>query len=228
MKNNSERKLKSKPCARCTAVFEPTGSNCRRCPPCRLFHQREQAARQHALHPGRKHGTGKGYDQRGEKNNAWKGGTSPKYYQAVCFKAWGTNCMGCPAPAVLAHHRDEDRSNNTPGNLTPLCKRCHQLIHRCAVNLPRDHQVYPARPCPVCKKPFMPTGARGRCPDCKAAQLREQVTFRPKTCETCESSFTPDSPRRSKCSRCRGVNTNGSTAGNVLGPEPAVGNSGGL
>lgn len=34
------------------------------------------------------------------------------------------------------HHRDHNRTNNVDSNFELLCKRCHQLEHDCAANLP--------------------------------------------------------------------------------------------
>lgn len=67
---------------------------------------------------------------------------------------------------MLVHHRDEDRSNNDPANLQPLCKRCHQLLHNCANNLPA-RVVFRERSCSSCGDAFTPTGARQlRCKGC--------------------------------------------------------------
>lgn len=40
-------------------------------------------------------------------------------------------CHACGATdSVEVHHRDGDWLNNHPLNLTPLCHRCHRLVHR--------------------------------------------------------------------------------------------------
>lgn len=116
----------------CPVVFKPTGSNTKRCTACRrqrhLDSCKERWKRTY-VKKGRA-------DQSGEKNPGWAGGTSPAYYRKVGFEAHGKSCA-CGAEAVLIHHKDEDRSNSNPSNLVPLCKRCHQLLHNCAANLPR-------------------------------------------------------------------------------------------
>lgn len=205
-KARKTRTLPAKKCERCQETFTPTGSNCRRCPPCRLKHQREQARLQHERHPDRKHGTGKGYNQKGSNNNAWRGGSSPSYYRSLCFAAWGNKCMGCPAPATIAHHRDEERSNNVKDNLTPLCRRCHQLLHGCVLNLPKGKVAFHRRACPTCPRMFMPTGPRGVCPKCRATGMKPPGNFKEKECSNaaCRRQFMPTGPRSKKCPSCRG------------------------
>jgi HNH endonuclease len=73
------------------------------------------------------------HNQDGATNPAWKGGRDPKTYrknlQSICERCGSTRFL-------LIHHKDENRSNNEPGNLETLCKRCHQLHHGCVSNLP--------------------------------------------------------------------------------------------
>lgn len=148
------RQQKERNCARCHAKFTPTGSNCKRCPPCRRIHFLEGCKK-------RWHKTyvRKGYDQKGNLNNAWSGGSSPAYYQEVAYRLHGRNCLRCGKPAVLVHHKDGNRRNSTRNNLEVLCKRCHQLEHRCAENLPTK-VVFKIRSCTNCSKRYRPTGPR--------------------------------------------------------------------
>lgn len=155
------KQRQKKPCAECKKAFLPTGANCKRCPPCR---------RKHALAVSKErwHRTyvKKGRNQAGSSNNAWKGGTSPAYYRRVCFEAHGRKCFRCGGVATLVHHRDEDRSNSATKNLAPMCKRCHQLEHDCASNLPKV-VIFKRKPCVICLRRFQPTGPRhNRCPRC--------------------------------------------------------------
>lgn len=155
-------KRKAIPCVRCPKKFVPTGTRDMRCPPCRRLHFLESCKK-------RWHRTyvKKGYNQKGENNNAWSGGSSPQYYQQVAFKAHGRKCMRCGKKAVLVHHKDENRKNNSPSNLEVLCKRCHQLEHRCADNLPTKVK-FKARICTICSKRYRPTGPRQlRCTSCR-------------------------------------------------------------
>ena len=147
-----------KECARCRKSFLPTGRNCKRCEPCRKEHHLEVCKK-------RWHSTyvKKGHDQAGPRNNAWKGGVSPAYYRKVGFAAHGGQCARCSVDATLVHHKNGNRSDSSPGNLEPLCKRCHQLEHDCAGNLPKQ-VVFKLRTCVICHQEFVPTGPRGaRC-----------------------------------------------------------------
>lgn len=68
----------------------------------------------------------KGYDQAGEKNNAWKNGSG--WYKTVVNEV--KHCERCKSRKyLLVHHKDYDRSNNSRGNLEVLCRRCHQEDH---------------------------------------------------------------------------------------------------
>jgi hypothetical protein len=149
-----------KTCIRCHKEFKPTGANTKRCPPCRHEHHLEACKdRWHRTY------VKKGYNQSGKNNNAWKGGSSPAFYQKVAYTTHGTNCVRCGATAALVHHKDGDRSNSQADNLEPLCKRCHQTEHDCAANLP-DKVVFHMRECVSCSSRFRPTGPRSKY--CKA------------------------------------------------------------
>ena len=153
----------TKKCMRCGKQFKPTGKNCKRCLPCRHAHHLDSCKeRWHRTY------VKKGYDQAGEKNNAWKGGSSPSYYQTKAFSAHGKDCLRCGEPAVLVHHKDDNRKNSNEENLEVLCKRCHQIQHECQNNLPRN-VVFKTRECATCGKRFRPTGPRGvHCAKCRA------------------------------------------------------------
>lgn len=142
-----------KHCQRCSKPFHPTGANCKRCPKCRREYELE--ARRERWH---RTYVKKGYNQKGPNNNAWKGGRSPQYYQKVAALLPPT-CARCGTSAVLVHHKDENRSNSDLSNLERMCKRCHQLIHECARNLPKK-VVFKSKPCIECGHLFVPTGPR--------------------------------------------------------------------
>lgn len=154
------RQRESKECLRCTNMFQPTGANCKRCKSCRREHELE--SRRENWH---KTYIRKGYNQSGKNNNAWKGGRSPQYYQKVAEQL-PSQCAHCFSPAVLVHHKDEDRSNSDITNLERLCKRCHQLHHNCSQNLP-DKVVFHEKVCAICGLKFKPTGPRSvKCSSC--------------------------------------------------------------
>lgn len=161
----------AKACNRCGEQFTPTGVNCKRCPPCRHAHHLESCKKRwHTTY------VKKGRNQKGENNNAWKGGSSPAYYQKVAFSTHGDRCLRCRDEAVLVHHKDGNRKNPDPSNLEVLCKRCHQLEHDCAGNLPQKVKFKP-RTCARCGERFHPTGPRGiHCRACRRSESKGIVS----------------------------------------------------
>jgi len=52
-------------------------------------------------------------------------------YRTKCFEAHGQVCERCGrGEHILAHHINEDRSDNRIENLAPLCEKCHVAWHR--------------------------------------------------------------------------------------------------
>lgn len=157
----------AKTCSRCGRQFPPKRPYQKRCVDCVRPHELERLReRWHRTY------VRKGYNQGGAQNNNWKGGTANRTYQNICVAAHGDRCFKCGAEAVLVHHLDEDRENNTVENLRPMCKRCHQLEHDCTANLPKPGSL-PPKPCLDCKKDFKPGSGRSlRCSDCRVLHLR--------------------------------------------------------
>lgn len=156
-----------KSCDTCHKPFIPTGANCKRCPACRRIRHVEYCKeRWHSTY------IKKGYNQKGSSNNAWKGGSSPAYYRRKATEEYGTMCVRCSAPAVLVHHKNGNKRDSSAQNLEVLCKRCHQLQHTCANNLPKK-VVFKRRECARCDSTFKPTGPRGHlCPSCRRARAK--------------------------------------------------------
>jgi Ribonuclease G/E len=51
-------------------------------------------------------------------------------YRKTCFKYHGKTCIVCDeGGAIHVHHVDEDRENNHPENLVPLCPTHHAYMH---------------------------------------------------------------------------------------------------
>lgn len=51
-------------------------------------------------------------------------------YRTIAFKHHPKHCIICGFDKVVAvHHIDEDRSNNSPENLIPLCPNHHEMFH---------------------------------------------------------------------------------------------------
>lgn len=53
-----------------------------------------------------------------------------KGHHVVCFKYHDKKCIVCGFDKIVAaHHYDENRKNNKPLNLIPLCPNHHTMIH---------------------------------------------------------------------------------------------------
>lgn len=53
-----------------------------------------------------------------------------KNYKKICFKYHKRKCVCCNENKVLdVHHFDENRDNNEPINLIPLCPTHHRYVH---------------------------------------------------------------------------------------------------
>lgn len=62
----------------------------------------------------------------GESNGNWKQDS----YRTTCFLYHGKKCILCPEENIVeVHHYDENRNNNSPKNLIPLCPTHHQYLH---------------------------------------------------------------------------------------------------
>lgn len=60
-------------------------------------------------------------------------GSNKSNYREVAFRDSEKKCEACgfdkhPA-AIIVHHKDRDRSNNTIDNLQVLCSNCHMIEH---------------------------------------------------------------------------------------------------
>jgi len=65
----------------------------------------------------------------GEDNPNWKE-VSDKKHRQICFQHYDEKCVVCGWDKVVdVHHIDENRDNNKPKNLIPLCPNHHKLIH---------------------------------------------------------------------------------------------------
>lgn len=50
---------------------------------------------------------------------------------SYCCERCGTHIDDSVRGTWAGHHKDHNRQNNTKDNLEVLCKRCHQIEHRC-------------------------------------------------------------------------------------------------
>ncbi len=62
----------------------------------------------------------------GSLNPNWNDDT----YRTTCFKYHKKECIICGENKIVAvHHYDENRKNNNPNNLIPMCPTHHQYVH---------------------------------------------------------------------------------------------------
>ena len=51
-------------------------------------------------------------------------------YRTICFHHWPKECQICGHDKIVAvHHIDENKKNNSPENLIPLCPTHHEMCH---------------------------------------------------------------------------------------------------
>ena len=66
------------------------------------------------------------YFRSGENHPNWK----PESYRSTCFLYHEKKCVICGEEKILAvHHMNEDKKDNRPENLIPLCPTHHQYFH---------------------------------------------------------------------------------------------------
>jgi hypothetical protein len=62
-----------------------------------------------------------GYGENGNEKNG---------YRRICFDNHKKECIICGENKIVSvHHYDENRNNNSPENLIPLCLTHHQYVH---------------------------------------------------------------------------------------------------
>ncbi len=73
------------------------------------------------------------YFRSGENNPNWINGldsTAKNAYRRLCFEHHKKECVICGENKIVAvHHYDENRKNNSPENLIPLCPTHHHYVH---------------------------------------------------------------------------------------------------
>lgn len=125
-------KSRPRPCEQCGVVFSPNPEakvNARWC---------SVKCRQKAKHI--RSYEKKGYDQKGENNNAYKNGIGT--YSEKGFEELGRMCNRCGSEENLCvHHKDENRQNNELTNLEVLCRSCHAKEHQLHKNFTTKTKV---------------------------------------------------------------------------------------
>jgi len=80
---------------------------------------------------------------RGKSHGNWKHGKFA-YKNILAEKSDSAECVLCEEGneyVLVAHHIDEDRSNNDSENLVWLCRNCHHLVHNYQQEKDRLKQV---------------------------------------------------------------------------------------
>lgn len=139
------RELKEKACVDCGEIYKPTGSCSKRCPKCRVIHEKIYSVESQRLYRLRK-----GIPPVGKGGSTKPGKDNPNYRNNIkyfykrrkeLFENYG-KCELCGKDLSNAtryqwclHHIDGNRNNNVDSNFKLLCKRCHQITHNCIKNL---------------------------------------------------------------------------------------------
>lgn len=143
------KRFLDKPCRNCGKVFQPAapcnlycGEDCAAI--CRKIATRKASFKHWvkvAIETGRESaiGVGRGGNTaRFKDDNQYKNGTGQFKRLKPTIKAVRRYCERCLKDLIsvnswswCVHHRDHDRANNVIENLELLCKRCHQMEHKC-------------------------------------------------------------------------------------------------
>lgn len=122
MKKAKNVSSKPKICKRCEKEFQPTSNRQEYCPNCIRKVDNERCRVYY-----KKTKVYKGYNQKGENNNNWKGGIG-SYKRDYSLE--GKVCEACVSDKnVIRHHVDHNRYNNTVDNIVYLCRCCHAKHH---------------------------------------------------------------------------------------------------
>ena len=127
-------------CIDCGESYKHTGRNQKRCSKCGKIASKLSIQNWQNNHRTINPGVGKGGNPNIETKN-------PMYKEGICvFRRWAKeklkalsyHCEKCGKKIDVqqrgswaGHHKDHNRQNNTKDNLEVLCKRCHQIEHKC-------------------------------------------------------------------------------------------------
>lgn len=139
------RRLKSKLCLQCGILYQPTGS-CSKfcCKGCAALYNKDTRKEQlweYRRRQGKQVGIGSGGTTgSGKDNHMYKHGLGVLMSKRHTIKTEQRFCGHCGKDLIDAthyqwviHHKDHDKFNNPEdgSNWILLCKRCHQVEHRC-------------------------------------------------------------------------------------------------
>jgi len=147
------RTFSPKPCRTCGQLFQPKGTCAFFCPTCAVLankRRRREADIRKYLKLGRQVGVGKGgANAKGSNDDQFKTGVA-KFHkdrervlrERKCCERCSKNVLNVGWAFRVVHHRDHDRSHNEDSNYELLCKRCHQIEHKCWLALQKRND-YP-------------------------------------------------------------------------------------
>ncbi len=73
----------------------------------------------------------------------WKDNST--HYRTIALQHWKKECSICGFDKIVAiHHIDENKQNNDPNNLIPLCPNHHEMVHskwRCEIQPIIDQKI---------------------------------------------------------------------------------------
>lgn len=134
---------KPKACVICGTLYTPTGRCSKYCPVCKPIESKKvqkEAIHRWSINTGKFTGKGSGSTTGlAEQNHMFRHGQ-------CTFRRWASElknsnvgfCNSCGKDLRNAthyewvgHHKDHNRMNNTKENLVLLCKKCHQIEHKC-------------------------------------------------------------------------------------------------
>lgn len=135
-------RFKDRQCKSCGVSYTPTGPAHKYYVKCGKEREKlspYKAILEYRIRQGSKVGVGKGGAvKRGKDHPKYSSGEGWFQSYSAQYKAKINRCERCGKDLTDAtsaewacHHRDHDRTNQTPENIELLCKRCHQIEHDC-------------------------------------------------------------------------------------------------
>ena len=136
--------LKDKICITCGKTFTPhgpAGKYCHECPtPSKTKHYMAEAYNKYRKKLGCEVGVGSGNSSKnkGKTHPHYKNGWTSYFKLRKVVKdsirfceACGKDLLNASRYEWVCHHKDHNRENSAISNLQLLCKRCHQIEHKC-------------------------------------------------------------------------------------------------
>lgn len=129
---------KEKACVICNKTYLPTGRCSKYCVECKVeVAKQQQIDGQYAYRRRKGMRIGRG-SVKGEKASYYKHGKSvfdrfarERKEEIQCCEECGKDLTNASRWGWVGHHIDHNPLNNVIENLKLLCKRCHQIEHKC-------------------------------------------------------------------------------------------------